>query len=74
MLTANDATTLILSVRQQGASDSDVEQLAAVAQGDEAGVVDAVGADAVVGVGGAVAGDGLGPGGVGRGRGCAAGE
>jgi hypothetical protein len=57
-----------------GASDADVEQLPAVAQGDEPGVVNAVGADAVVGVGGAVAGDGLGPGGVGGGGGCAAGE
>jgi hypothetical protein len=43
-----------------------------VAEGDEAGVVDAVGADAVVGGCGTVAGDGLGPGRVGGGRGCAA--
>jgi hypothetical protein len=52
-----------------GPADADVEQLAAVPEGDEPGSVDAVGADAVVGVVGAVAGDGLGPGGAGgRGR------
>jgi hypothetical protein len=55
-----------------GPADSDVVELPLVPEGDEAGVIDAVGADAVVGVGGAVAGDGLGPGGVGGGRGCAA--
>jgi hypothetical protein len=48
-----------------GAADADVVEFAVVAEGDEPGVVDAVGADAVVGVGGAVAGDGLRPGGVG---------
>ncbi len=53
-----------------GASGSDVEQLPAVAEGDEPGGVDAVGADAVVGAGGAVAWDGLGPGGISSGRGC----
>ena len=55
-----------------GPADTDVVQAAVVAQGDDAGVVDAVAADAVVGVGGAAAGDGLGPGDVGSGRGCAA--
>ncbi len=45
-----------------------------VAEGDEPGGVDAVGADAVVGVGGAVAGAGFRAGGVGGGRGHAAGE
>ena len=57
-----------------GPADADVVEFAVVAEGDEPGGVDAVGADAVVGVGGAVAGDGLGPGGVGGGRGRAAGE
>ena len=57
-----------------GAADADVVELSLVAEGDEPGVVDAVGADAVVGVGGAVAGDGLGPGGVGGGGGGAARE
>ena len=55
-----------------GPADSDVVELSVVAQGDEPGGVDAVGADAVVGVGGTVAGGGLGPGGVGGGRGRAA--
>ena len=57
-----------------GAADAYVVEAALVAEGDEPGVVDAVGADAVVGVGGAVAGDGLGAGGVGDGGGRAAGE
>ncbi|HUC21453.1 MAG TPA: hypothetical protein VMA73_01985 [Streptosporangiaceae bacterium] len=39
-----------------GPSDADVVELAGVAEGDGAGVADDVGADAVVGVGGAVAG------------------
>jgi hypothetical protein len=34
-----------------GAADADVVELSVVAEGDEPGVVDAVGADAVVGVG-----------------------
>ena len=57
-----------------GAAGADVVEASLVAEGDESGVVDAVGADAVVGVGGAVAGDGLRAGGVGGGRGGAAGE
>jgi hypothetical protein len=55
-----------------GPPDSDVVEASLVAQGDEAGGVDPVGADAVVGVGAPVTGDRLGPGGVGSGRGCAA--
>jgi len=50
-----------------GPADADVVELAGVAEGDGAGVVDDVFADAVVGVGVAVAGDGFGPGGVGDG-------
>jgi hypothetical protein len=46
-----------------GAADADVVELPGVAECDLAGVVDAVGADPVVGVGGAVAWDGFGPGG-----------
>jgi hypothetical protein len=57
-----------------GAADSDVVEASLVAEGDEAGGVDAVGADAVVGVGGPVAGDGLGAGCVGGGGGRAARE
>jgi hypothetical protein len=56
------------------ASDADVVEASLVAEGDESGVIDAVGADAVAGVGGAVAGDGLGAGGVGGGGGGAAGQ
>jgi len=41
-----------------------VVELPAVAQGDHAVGAGAVGADAVVGVGGAVAGSGFGPGGI----------
>lgn len=53
-----------------GPADADVVQVAGVAQGDGAGGADAVGADAVLGVGGSVsAGAGFGPGGVGGGRG-----
>ena len=48
-----------------GAADADVVELAGVAEGDGADGPDLVGADAVVGVGVAVAGGGLGPGGVG---------
>ena len=48
-----------------GPADADVMQAAVVAQGDDAGVVDAVGPDPVVGVGGAVAWGGFGVGGVG---------
>jgi hypothetical protein len=55
-----------------GAADADVVKASLVAEGDEAGGVDPVGSDAVVGVGGPVAGDGFGPGGVGGGRGDAA--
>ena len=53
-----------------GAADSDVEELSLVAEGDEPGGVDPVGADAVVGVDGAVARDGLRAGGVGGGGGA----
>jgi hypothetical protein len=55
-------------------ADADVVELAAVAQGDGAGGADLVSADPVVGVGGPVAGDGLGPGGGGGGRGDPAGQ
>ena len=48
-----------------GAADADVVEPAAEAQGELAVGVDAVGADAVVGVCGPVAGDGFGAGGVG---------
>jgi hypothetical protein len=48
-----------------GASDADAVEASLVTEGDEPGGVDAVGADAVVGVGGPVAGAGLGAGGVG---------
>jgi hypothetical protein len=48
-----------------GPADAFVVELAIVAEGDAAGGVDDVAADAVVGVGGAVAGGGFGPGGVG---------
>ena len=43
-----------------GPADADVVQAAVVAQGDDAGAVDAVGPDPVVGVGRAVAGAALG--------------
>ena len=52
-----------------GPADADVVEPSGVAEGDGAGVVDDVGADPVVGVGGAVAGDGFGPGGAGDGGG-----
>ncbi len=52
-----------------GSSDADVVEPAVDAQGDRAGVVDAVVADAVVGVGAAVAGGGFGSGVVGGGGG-----
>jgi hypothetical protein len=55
-----------------GAADADVVEASVVAEADEPGLVDAVGADAVVGVGGAVAGTCLGPGAVGGGGGRAA--
>ena len=57
-----------------GPADADVVELAGVSQGDGAGGADDVGADAVVGVGGAVAGGGFGPGGVGGGGGGAVGQ
>jgi hypothetical protein len=57
-----------------GPADVDVVELSLVAQGDEPGSVDAVGADAVVGVGGPVAEDGLRAGGVSVGRSRAAGQ
>ena len=52
-----------------GAANADVVEASGVAEGDGAGVVDDVGADAVVGVGAAVAGRGFGPGVVGGGGG-----
>jgi hypothetical protein len=52
-----------------GPADADVVEPSGVAEGDFAGVVDDVGSDAVVGVGGAVAGGGFGPGGAGGGGG-----
>jgi hypothetical protein len=55
-----------------GSSDADVEQAAVVAQGDDAGVVDAVTADTGMGWGDA-GGGGLGAGGVGS-CGCSAAE
>ncbi len=48
-----------------GPADADVAALAGVTQGDRAVGVEPVGADAVVGVAGAVTGGGFGPGGVG---------
>jgi hypothetical protein len=48
-----------------GPADADVVELAGVAEGDAAGVVDDVAADPVVGVGVAAAGGGFGPRGVG---------
>ncbi len=57
-----------------GAADADVVEAAVVAEADEPGFVDAVGSDAVVGVGGAVAGQGFWAGGVGSGGGGAARE
>ena len=75
----DDADVQVLDQEQDagsgvGPADADVVEAAAVAEGDDAGSVDTVGADAVVGVGGAVAGAGLGPGGVGGGRGGAVGQ
>ena len=75
----DDADVQVLDQEQDagsgvGPADADVVQAPLVAEGHEPGGVDAVGADAVVGVSGAVAGDSLGPGGIGRGGGCAAGE
>src|SRR5580700_797780 len=52
-----------------GPADADVAEVAAGAQGDGAVGVDDVGADPVVGVGGAVAGGGFGPGCIGGGGG-----
>ena len=52
-----------------GAADADVVEAAAGAEREVAGFADFVVADAVVGVGAAVAGDGFGPGGAGGGGG-----
>ena len=54
-----------------GSADADVVQAAGMTQGDHAGVVDAVVADPVVGVGSRSAGAGFGAGGVGGGGGGA---
>ena len=51
-----------------GPADADVVEPSLVAEGEGAGFADDVGADPVVGVGGPVAGGGLGPGGIGGGR------
>ena len=61
----DDADVQVLDEEQDagsgvGAADADVVEPAVVAEGDESGGVDAIGADAVVGVGGAVAGAALG--------------
>jgi len=70
----DDADVQVLDEQQDagpgvGPADAEVVEAAAVAEGDLAGGVDAVGADAVVGVGGAITGGGLGPGVVGGGGG-----
>ena len=66
----DDADVQVLDQQQDvGSADADVVEPPGVAEGGAAGLVDGVGADTVVGVGGAVAGCGLGPGGVGGGRG-----
>jgi hypothetical protein len=75
----DDADVQVLDQEQDVGSgvvsaDADVVEFSAVAEGDDAGVVDAVAADTVVGAGGAVAGGGLGPGGVGGGRGGPVGQ
>src|SRR6202167_3120082 len=75
----DDADVQVLDEEQDAgsgvaAAGADVVEPSLGAEGDEPGVVDAVGADAVVGVGGPVAGDCLGAGCVGGGRGGAAGE
>jgi hypothetical protein len=57
-----------------GSADADVVEAAAVVEGDFAGGVGAVGADAVVGVVLPVAGGGFGPGGVGGGGGGLVGQ
>ncbi len=58
-----------------GSADTDVAEFPCDAQGDRTGFVDLVGADAVVGVGGAAAaGTGFGAGVVGGGGGCAVGQ
>ena len=57
-----------------GSADADVVEAAVDAEGDAAGLVDAVGADAVVAGGcGEVSGAGFRPGGVGGCRGCSVG-
>jgi hypothetical protein len=55
-------------------ADADVVELAGVAEGDGDDGPDLVGADAVVSIGVAVAGGGLGPGGVGGRGGLAPGQ
>jgi hypothetical protein len=70
----DDADVQVLDEQQDagpgvGAAGADVVEPPVVAEGDFAGGIDAVGADAVVGVGVAVAGDGFGPGLIGGGRG-----
>jgi hypothetical protein len=75
----DDADVQVLDQEQDAGSGvspagADVVQPAVVAEGDDPGPVDAVGADPVVGVGSAVAGAGFGPGGAGGGGGRAAGE
>jgi hypothetical protein len=66
---SDDPDVQVLERQQDGlpgvlAADADVVELAGVAEGDGSDGPYLVGADAVVGVGGAVAGGGFGPGGV----------
>jgi hypothetical protein len=61
----DDADVQVLDQEQDagsgaGAADADVVEFPRVAEADEPGLIDAVGADAVVRVGGAVAGTGFG--------------
>ena len=75
----DDADVQVLDQEQDvgsgvGPADADVVEAAVVAEGDAAGGVDDVAADAVVGVGVAVAGGGFGPGGVDGGWGGLAGQ
>src|SRR5262249_25124910 len=74
----DDADVQVLDEQQDvgsgvGSAGADVVELAGVAEGDGAGFADDVGADAVMGVGGPIAGGGLGPGGL-RGGGAGPGR
>ena len=74
MRTCRSWTSIRTGVPGVFGAGADVVELAAVPEGDLPGGADPVGADAVVGAGGAVAGRGFGPGGVGGSRGRAARE